>query len=149
MFLALGIYVNFHLVLNILIRPILWSTTNTFIGCILTSNIFFLSFQALLDESYMNINQGDDIVIQYLEHSFSDHYTTIICSAKYLSQFIHGTLTITILVGIIFICSMMVNIWRNNFQCTSQLYWCPCCCRHFHFLQRYHHHFYSSPTFNI
>ena len=123
MFLALGIYVNFHLVLNILIRPILWSTTNTFIGCILTSNIFFLSFQALLDESYMNINQGDDIVIQYLEQSFSDHYTTIICSAKFLSKFIHGTITITILVAIIFIRSMMVkyadNIRTNNFECKS------------------------------
>ena len=121
--LVFGIYVNFHLVLNILIRPILWSTTNTFIGCLLTSNLLYLSFQALLDESYMNINQGDDIVIQYLEQSFSDHYTTIICSAKFLSQFIHGTLTITILVGIIFIRSMMVkyadNIRTNNFECKS------------------------------
>ena len=108
-----GVIVNLILNLNILIRPVLWSTTNTFIGCLLASNIFYLAFQTCLSEAEENITPDKTILFYYLEHSFAENYRSMICSAKYISQFIHGTLALTLLVGIIFIRSMMIKYADN------------------------------------
>jgi hypothetical protein len=102
----LGVLINFNLIFNIVIRPVLWSTTNTFIGCLIASN---LSFQICLRETEENTIQDENIIFQYLEHSFDENYGSILCSAKYISQFIHGTIALLILVGIIFVRSMMIK----------------------------------------
>ena len=101
--LSSGILVNFSLVLNILVRPVLWSTTNTFIGFLLTCNLVFLSFQTLLIEEETGGNVDENVILRSLEFLFSDHSNTIKCSAKYISQFLHGSLALQILVGTIFI----------------------------------------------
>ena len=114
----IGLIINFQLILNLLVRPVFWSTTNTFIGCILTSNFIYLTFQSLLtEESEITIPDGN-LILHYLEYNFSDNYKSLLCSAKYISQSLHGTFTIYILVGIVFMRSMMVkyadNIQTNN-----------------------------------
>jgi hypothetical protein len=89
----LGVLINFNLVFNIVIRPVLWSTTNTFIGCLLASNFFYLFFQICLHETEENMIKDENIIVQYLEHSFAENYIAMLCSAKYISQFIHGSIT--------------------------------------------------------
>ena len=113
-----GLIINFQLILNLLVRPVLWSTTNTFIGCILTTNLIYLTFQSLLTEESEITIPDENLILHYLEYNFSDNYKSLLCSAKYISQFLHGTFTLTILVGIVFMRSMMVkyadNIRTNN-----------------------------------
>ena len=117
-FFICGLIINFQLILNLLIRPVLWSTTNTFIGCILASNLLYLTFQSLLTEESEITIPDENIILHYLEYNFSDNYKSLLCSAKYISQFLHGTFTVYILVGIVFMRSMMVkfadNIQTNN-----------------------------------
>jgi hypothetical protein len=55
----------------------------------------------------------ENIFVQYLEHSFAKNYISILCSAKHISQFIHGTIALGILVGIIFVRSMMIKYADN------------------------------------
>ena len=113
-----GLIINFQLILNLLVRPVLWSTTNTFIGCILTTNLIYLTFQSLLTEESEITIPDENLILHYLEYNFSDNYKSLLCSAKYISQFLHGTFTVYILVGIVFMRSMMVkyadNIQTNN-----------------------------------
>ena len=108
-----GVIVNLILILNILIRPVLWSTTNTFICCLLASNLFYLAFQTVLSEAEENSTPDQNIIFHYLEHSFAENYRSMLCSAKYISQFLHGTIALTLLVGIIFIRSMMIKYADN------------------------------------
>ena len=114
----IGLIINFQLILNLLVRPVFWSTTNTFIGCILTSNFIYLTFQSLLTEESEITIPDENLILHYLEYNFSDNYKSLLCSAKYISQFLHGALTVTLLVGIVFLRSMMVkyadNIRTNN-----------------------------------
>ena len=113
-----GLIINFQLILNLLVRPVLWSTTNTFIGCILTSNLIYLNFQSLLIEDSKISISNEHLVLHYLEYNFSGNYKSLLCSAKYISQFLHGTFTVTTFVGIVFLRSMMVkyadDIRTNN-----------------------------------
>ena len=72
----------------------------------------------LVDEANDEIDPAEDIIIQSLNYFFSDNYRSIVCSAKYISSFLHGSSTLAILLGTIFIRSMMVkhadNIRTDN-----------------------------------
>ena len=118
-----GAYANFHLVFNLLIRPALWSTNNTFLGCFLSINFFYLIIQIFIGDANDKTFPVDDMIIQYLEYSFSDNRKAIICSTKYISKYFHGSCTLTIICGSVFIRSMMVkhanNIRTNNLDCKS------------------------------
>ena len=113
-----GLIINFQMLLNILVRPVLWSTTNTFIGCLLASNFFYLTFQSLLDQANEVPIPDENIILHFLEYNFSDNFNSLICSAQFISQFLHGTISILTLVSIVFIRSMMVkhadDIRMNN-----------------------------------
>ena len=116
--------VNLILISKLLIRPVLWSTTNSFLGCILTLNFFYLLVQLSINiEEYEEIDLQEDPIIQSLDYLFADSYKSIICSARYISYFIHGSSTLYVMVGIIFIRSMMIkhadNIRQNNLACKS------------------------------
>ena len=123
MILVFGAYANFLLVSNLLIRPVLWSTNNIFLGCFLSINFFYLIIQIFIGDANDQTIPDGDMIIQYFEYSFSDNYKAIICSIKYISQYIHGSFTLCILCGSIFIRSMMVkhadNIRTNNLDCKS------------------------------
>ena len=120
---VLGSSVNFFLISKLLIRPVLWSTTNSFLGFILTLNFFYLLLQIFLVGQENEETNADDAIIQSLEHLFTDNYKSILCSAKYISDFIHGSSTLFFLVGIIFIRSMMIkhadNIRPDEIPCKS------------------------------
>jgi hypothetical protein len=66
-----GAYVNCHRVFNLLIRPALWSTNNTFLVCFLSINFFYLIIQISIGDANDQTNPDDDMIIQYLEYSFS------------------------------------------------------------------------------
>ena len=123
MILVFGAYANFLLVSNLLIRPVLWSTNNIFLGCFLSINFFYLIIQIFIGDANDQTIPDGDMIIQYFEYSFSDNYKSMICSTKYISQYIHGSFTLTILCGSIFIRSMMIkhadNIRPNNLDCKS------------------------------
>ena len=106
-----GICVNFLFMTKLLVRPVLWSTTNTFLCCFLVINLFFLILQLLLIGQ--DVNEAETEILQSLEYLFSDFSESIRCSAKYVSHFIHGTAILTILLGSIFIRSMMVKHAEN------------------------------------
>ena len=80
-----GVIINLHLIIRLLVRPILWSTTNTFIGCILTANLFYLSFQSLIAEDIEISIPNENIILKYLEYNFSENYKSLLCSAKHIS----------------------------------------------------------------
>ena len=119
-----GMSVNLILISKLLFRPVLWSTTNSFLGCILTFNFFYLLVQLLTNiEEYEEIGLQEDPIIQSLDLLFADSYKSVICSARYISYFIHGSSTLYVMVGIIFIRSMMIkhadNIRQDNLACKS------------------------------
>ena len=113
-----GIFVNFFLMTKLLIRPVLWSTTNTFLGCFLVINGVYLILQLLLIGQ--DVNNAESEIFQSLEYLFFDYSESIRCSAKYMSHFIHGTAILNLLLGSIFIRSMMVkhadNIRPDRYQ---------------------------------
>ena len=143
-----GIIINFQMLLSILVRPVLWSTTNTFIAFLLASNLLYLTFQSLLDQENEVIIPDDNMILYFLEYNFFEEFKSLNCSAKFISQFLHGAVSLLLLVGVVFIRSMMVkhaqNISTNNFKAhhARQLYWHHCgafhhqllhwCC-HIHF----------------
>jgi hypothetical protein len=119
-----GMSVNLIIISKLLIRPVLWSTTNSFLGCILTLNFFYLLVQIFINiEEYEEIGLEEDPIIQSLELLFTDSYKSIICSARYMAYFIHGSSTLYVMVGIIFIRSIMIkhadNIRQDNLACKS------------------------------
>ena len=119
-----GIFINFYLISKLLIRPVLWSTTNTFLACLLLLNFFYLVVQIILiGEGYKETDPSDDVIIQSLDNLFYDHHKSIFCSAQYMSNFIHGSSTLTVLLGTIFIRSMMVkhadNMRPDSLDCKS------------------------------
>ena len=69
-----GLIINFQMLLNILVRPVLWSTTNTFIGCLLASNFFYLTFQSLLDQENVGSFPDESIILCALEHDFYEKF---------------------------------------------------------------------------
>ena len=119
-----GILVNLLLISKLLIRPVLWSTTNTFLVCFLSINVFFLLVQILLVvEENDEKDPYDEVLIHVLDSLFYDHQKSIFCSVQYMSNFIHATSTLNVLLGTIFIRSMMVkhadNMRPNSLDCKS------------------------------
>ena len=116
-----GIFLNFYFILKLLIRPKLWSTTNTFLGFFLLFNLFFLLFQVLLIDG--EVSEYKSEIIQFLEYLFLEKLRAVFCSGKYIAHVIYITATLNILIGSIFIRSMMVrhanNIRQDSYQCKS------------------------------
>ena len=112
--LLFGVSVNFFLFSKLIIRPVLWSTINTFLGCLLFINFLYLLVQIfLIGEGSENTDPNVDDFVQSLEYVFSDHYRSILCSAQYMTGFFHGSSTLIILLGIIFIRLMMIKYADN------------------------------------
>ena len=119
-----GFSVNFLLISKLLIRPVLWSTTNTFLACFLSINLFYLLVQIfLVGEGTEKTDPSNDVIIQALDDLFYDHHKSIFCSVQYMSNFIHGSSTLIVLLGTIFIRSMMVkhadNMRPDSLDCKS------------------------------
>ena len=101
------------MLLSILVRPVLWSTTNTFIAFLLASNLVYLTFQSLLDQENEVIIPDDNMILYFLEYHFFEEFKSLNCSAKFISQFLHGAVSLLLLVGVVFIRSMMVKHAQN------------------------------------
>ena len=116
-----GVFLNIYFILKLLIRPRLWSTTNTFLGFFLVFNLFFLVFQLLIMDR--EVLQYESKMIQSLEYLFLEKLKAVLCSGKYIAHVIYVTAILNILIGSIFIRSMMVkhanNIQQDNYQCKS------------------------------
>ena len=110
-----GILVNFYPLLNIFFRPVLWSTTNSFIITLLASNIFFLNFQIIIEEADERYIPVETVISDAFEFGLSK---TGICSARYGLQLIHGSLSLTLLLGLVFIRSILVK-HANNIRTTK------------------------------
>ena len=107
-FFLFGAFINLFLIFKIVIRPVLWSTTNTFLCCLLCLNSFHLLVQVFLLKE-KSIPLLDDAFLQSLDYMFYDINTSKICSAEYICGFVHGSLTLNVLIGIIFIRLMMIK----------------------------------------
>ena len=120
-FLLIGISANFLLIFNLVIRPVLWSTTNTFLGCLLCINFLYILVELciLIDTNELSDQFIDEGLIQVLDHVFSDYYKSILCSARYLAGFIFLFSSLVIILGTIFIRMIMIkhaeNIRTNRF----------------------------------
>ena len=86
--LSIGLCINLALILNIIVRPVLWSTINTFIGCLLFGNFLYLTFETFLIAEDVDADVDEHVVLTYFEFIFADDYKSIICAAKYISQFL-------------------------------------------------------------
>ena len=95
-FFLFGAFVNLFLIFKIVIRPVLWSTTNTFLCCLLCLNSFHLLVQVFLLKE-KSIPLLDDAFLQSLDYMFYDINTSKICSAEYICGFVHGSLTLNVL----------------------------------------------------
>jgi hypothetical protein len=115
--------VNFILLLKLCMRPALWSTTNSFIGIILVLNFFYLLLQIFLVNDAEETASANDAFVQGLDNLFIDNFKSIICSTKYISDFIYSSSTLFSFLGTIFIRSMMIkqaeNIRQDGFRCKS------------------------------
>ena len=108
-----GLLANYYLLVNTAIRPVLWTTTNTFIAAILVSNILYLNVQAVLENEDEMITTHENGFYQYLDKKFAEEQKTPACSVRFVSQFIHESVLLSIQLGIVFIRSMMVKHGDN------------------------------------
>ena len=115
-FLFIGGSANFLLMFNLAIRPVLWSTTNTFLGCLLSINFMLI----LVDICILEPNEQvvEDEFVQALDYLFLDHQKSILCSVLYLANIIFTFSSLVILLGTIFIRMMMIK-HAENFQTDS------------------------------
>ena len=118
-----GASVNLFLLLKLCMRPSLWSTTNSFIGFILVLNLVYLLLQVFLVNDLKETTSSNDALVQGLEHLFIDNFKSILCSTKYISDFIFSSSTLFSFLGTIFIRSMMIkhadNIRQDGISCKS------------------------------
>ena len=103
-----GVYVNFWLLRNLSLRPLLWSTVNTFLGVVLIFNTLILAEKLCFEIGAFKY-EGDDITVLALENLFNDHPNSIACTLDVLAHFFHGFSTLMILIGVIFIRSIMIK----------------------------------------
>ena len=89
-----GAFVNLNLLLKLFMRPSLWSTTNSFIGFILVLNFFYLLLQVFLVNDVKETTSANDALLQGLENLFIDNFKSILCSTKYISEFIYSSSTL-------------------------------------------------------
>ena len=108
----IGVTINFSLLLNLLLRPILWSTVNTFLGVVIFLNIIFLSEKiclAIIMRTSIIQEDIDEPIILALENLFSDHQKSISCSTHTILYWVHGFSITMILLGVLFIRSIMIK----------------------------------------
>ena len=121
LFWLFGASVNLFLISKLFIRPSLWSTNNSFIVAILVLNFFYLLLQVFLVNDVKETTSSDDAFVQGLENLFIDNFKSILCSTKYISDFMYSSLTLFSFLGTIFIRSMMIkhaeNICLDGFLC--------------------------------
>ena len=108
-----GLLANYYLLVNTAFRPVLWSTTNTFIAAILISNILYLNVQAVLENEDELTTTHENVVYQYLDKKFAEDQKPPACSVRFVSQFIHESVLLSIQIGIVLIRSMMVKHGDN------------------------------------
>ena len=113
--LFIGASANFLLIFNLLIRPVLWSTINTFLGSLLAINFLYILVEICLYNEISQINDKteEDEIVQSLDHLFSHHYKSVLCSAQYLSGYILRSFSLFVMLGTIFIRIMMVKYADN------------------------------------
>ena len=110
-FLIIGRSANFLLIFNLAIRPVLWSTTNTFLGCLLSINFLYILVEICILGNIIEPNEQvvEDEFVQALDYLFLDHQKSILCSVLYLANIIFTFSSLVILLGTIFIRMMMIK----------------------------------------
>ena len=112
--LIFGVILNSYLLATLLLRPSLWSTNNTFIGCILASNILYLNLQIIFDkDDDLTETQSNDTLNHFMEFRFHDTTRSVACSGQFLAQFIHERFVRYMLIGMAVLRSIMVKHANN------------------------------------
>ena len=106
-----GLCVNLLLLMLILMRPRLWTTINTYTCFILILSCFYLSFLIIVNAEVRF--SDDDILSVGLERLYDDWYRSIYCALKYIFSTIYLSLSLILIVVIIFIRSMMIKFASN------------------------------------
>ena len=95
-----GIFLNFYLLASLSLRPALWSTNNTFIGCILASNILYLNLQIIFQiDDDVTETRTNNILNYFFEFKFHDRTRSVSCSGQFVARFIHERFVRTLLMG--------------------------------------------------
>ena len=109
---VIGIGNNLVLIFNLLCRKSLWSTINTFMLVLLFLNLICLVVQVIItfeEKKYVGLREDDDALFQALNMWYNDDHRSVVCSIQYLSFFIYGSFSLYLLLGVIFIRSIMVK----------------------------------------
>ena len=112
MILLLGAFINLYLICNVIIRPAVWSTGNTFLCFFLSLNAFHLLVQIYLSSRKI-FPTADNDLLQALDYLYYDSRTAKICSAQNIIGHLHHTSTVNVLLGILVIRLMMINYAEN------------------------------------
>ena len=114
-----GVILNSYPLATLVLRPSLWSTNNTFIGCILASNILYLNIQIIFEkDDDLTENQSNNIFDHFMEFRFHDTTRAVACSGQFLAQFIHDRFVRYMLICMVFLRSIMVK-HANNIRTKS------------------------------
>lgn len=120
--LIFGVLINIFLLFKFLIRPLLWSTTNTFLCLLLTLNTVHLTIKLVFMSSLMR-PQAQDSLLQGLDYLFYENSTTNICFAQMIVGYLYRMSTVNILLGILLIRFMLLrfaeNIRTNSMDCET------------------------------
>ena len=118
-----GIYSNISLVCKVMIRPLLWSTTNTFLCFLLLLNAVYLLLQMFLSIIKEITPEEEDSFLQALNYMYFDKGISKICSAQYIASLLFKSATLNILLGVLVVRFMLVryaeNIRTNSMACKS------------------------------
>ena len=119
LFWTVGFFVNLLLLMQLVLRPKLWSTTNTYTGFLLCLNSSYMLLNLIVNDSGIAFNNDD--ILSLLELLYADQYRSAICTVKYFGTFFHSAISLYLIVTIIFIRSMMVkrapDICEEKYQC--------------------------------
>ena len=102
-----GLLINFLLLTHLLLRPKLWSTINTYTSLILSLNVIYLLYLLIINDEEIALE--DEPFINALDQMYEDQYRSISCSTSYMFSYMHISLYLYIILGIIFIRSMMIK----------------------------------------
>ena len=104
----LGVVLNSYLLYKVAVRPVLWSTTNIFICCLLSLNTLYLLGNLVLTVD-KNIGNQNEPLLLALDILYLDIYNSRLCAAQYIMSHVYRSTSINIFLSMVFLRMILIK----------------------------------------
>ena len=104
----LGVVLNSYLLYKVAVRPVLWSTTNIFICCLLSLNTLYLLGNLVLTVD-KNIGNHNEPLLLALDILYLDIYNSRLCAAQYIMSHVYRSTSINIFLSMVFLRMILIK----------------------------------------